>query len=80
MTIYKPNQNIRNGVPQRMRKFVIFSWLYLLSIPLFAQDIKVAQLDCEYRNNPIGIDVLSPSLSWKLQSSKHNVMQKAYQI
>jgi alpha-L-rhamnosidase len=63
-----------------MRKLVIFSWLYLLSIPLFAQNIKVAQLDCEYRNNPIGIDVLSPSLSWKLQSSKHNVMQKAYQI
>jgi alpha-L-rhamnosidase len=63
-----------------MRKLVIFSWLYFLSIPLFAQNIKVAQLDCEYRNNPIGIDVLSPSLSWKLQSSKHNVMQKAYQI
>lgn len=63
-----------------MSKLVIFSWLYLLSIPLFAQDIKVAQLDCEYRNNPIGIDVLSPGLSWKLQSSKHNVMQVAYQI
>ncbi|MDQ0639336.1 alpha-L-rhamnosidase [Pedobacter sp. W3I1] len=63
-----------------MSKLVIFSWLYLLSIPLFAQDIKVAQLDCEYRNNPIGIDVQSPGLSWKLQSSKHNVMQSAYQI
>ncbi|TCD28297.1 alpha-L-rhamnosidase [Pedobacter psychrodurus] len=63
-----------------MSKLVIFSWLYLLSIPLFAQDIKVAQLDCEYRNNPIGIDVFSPSLSWKLQSSKHNVMQAAYQV
>lgn len=63
-----------------MSKLVIFSWLFLLSIPLFAQDIKVAQLDCEYRNNPIGIDVQSPGLSWKLQSSKHNVMQTAYQI
>ncbi|MDQ0966041.1 alpha-L-rhamnosidase [Flavobacterium sp. W4I14] len=63
-----------------MSKFVIFSWLYLLSIPLFAQDIKVAQLDCAYRNNPIGIDVLSPSLSWKLQSAKHNIMQTGYQI
>jgi len=63
-----------------MSKLVIFSWLYLLSIPLFAQDIKVARLDCEYRNNPIGIDVQSPGLSWKLQSSKHNVMQTAYQI
>jgi alpha-L-rhamnosidase len=63
-----------------MSKLVIFSWLYLLSIPLFAQDIKVAQLDCAYRNNPIGIDVLSPGLSWKLQSAKHNIMQTSYQI
>ncbi|CAH0254386.1 hypothetical protein SRABI27_03046 [Pedobacter sp. Bi27] len=63
-----------------MSKLVIFSWLYLLSIPLFAQDIKVAQLNCAYRNNPIGIDVLSPALSWKLQSAKHNIMQTSYQI
>jgi alpha-L-rhamnosidase len=63
-----------------MSKLVIFSWLYLLSIPLFAQDIKVAQLNCAYRNNPIGIDVLSPGLSWKLQSAKHNIMQTGYQI
>ncbi|QNR86391.1 family 78 glycoside hydrolase catalytic domain [Pedobacter riviphilus] len=63
-----------------MSKLVIFSWLYLLSIPLFAQDIKVAQLDCAYRNNPLGIDVLSPALSWKLQSAKHNIMQTSYQI
>jgi len=63
-----------------MSKLVIFSWLYLLSIPLFAQDIKVAQLDCAYRNNPIGIDVLSPHLSWKLQSAKHNIIQTGYQI
>jgi len=63
-----------------MSKLVIFSWLYFLSIPLFGQDIKVAQLDCEYRNNPIGINVLSPHLSWKLQSAKHNVTQVAYRI
>lgn len=63
-----------------MSKLVIFSWLYLLSISLFAQDIKVAQLDCAYRNNPIGIDVLSPHLSWKLQSARHNIMQTGYQI
>ncbi|WP_255562582.1 glycoside hydrolase family 2 TIM barrel-domain containing protein [Pedobacter sp. D749] len=53
-----------------MSKLLIFSWLYLLSIPLFAQDLKVAQLDGEYRNNPIGIDVQSPGLSWEIQSSK----------
>jgi len=63
-----------------MSKTLIFSWLYLLSIPLFAQDIKIAYLSCGYRNNPIGIDLVSPGLSWKLESSKRNVMQTAYQI
>ncbi|MFC4211014.1 family 78 glycoside hydrolase catalytic domain [Pedobacter lithocola] len=63
-----------------MNKLVIFSWLYLLSFPLFAQEIKVAHVSCEYRNNPIGIDIVNPYLSWKLQSSKHNVLQSAYHV
>ena len=63
-----------------MSKILIFSWFYLLSTSLFAQDIKVDQLSCGYRNNPIGIDFVSPNLSWKLQSSKHNVMQTAYRV
>lgn len=63
-----------------MSKLVIFSWLYLFAFPLFAQEIKVAQVSCEYRNNPIGIDVNNPSLIWKLESTQHNVMQTAYQI
>ncbi|TCD12200.1 alpha-L-rhamnosidase [Pedobacter frigidisoli] len=63
-----------------MGKLLIFFWLFLFSLPLFAQDIKVARLSCAYRNNPIGIDFVSPSLSWKLQSVKHNVMQTAYQV
>jgi len=63
-----------------MSKLLIFFWLFLFSLPLFAQGIKVARLSCAYRNNPVGIDLLSPGLSWKLQSSKHNVMQTAYQI
>lgn len=63
-----------------MSKMLVFFWLFLLSLRLFAQDIKVARLSCSYRDNPIGIDFVSPALSWKLQSSGHNVMQSAYQI
>ncbi|WP_244214319.1 family 78 glycoside hydrolase catalytic domain [Pedobacter jejuensis] len=63
-----------------MSKLLIFLCLFLFTVPLFAQDIKVARLSCGYRNNPIGIDFVSPDLSWKLQSSKHNVMQSAYQL
>ncbi|KLT64401.1 family 78 glycoside hydrolase catalytic domain [Pedobacter sp. BMA] len=63
-----------------MSKILVFFWLFLFSISLFAQDIKVARLSCSYRDNPIGIDFVSPILSWKLQSSGSNVMQSAYQI
>lgn len=63
-----------------MSKLVIFFWLYLFSLPLFATEIKVVQLICEYRERPAGVDVAQPRLSWKLQSLKHNVVQTAYQV
>ncbi|WP_433744445.1 family 78 glycoside hydrolase catalytic domain [Paenibacillus amylolyticus] len=40
----------------------------------------VIHLRCEYRINPIGLDVKSPRLSWKLQSDRRNCMQSAYQV
>jgi len=63
-----------------MNKLVIFSFFYLFTFPLFAQEIKVSHLSCEYRTNPLGIDVVQPHLSWQMVSDKHNVMQTAYQV
>lgn len=40
----------------------------------------VSHLRCEYKMNPIGLDVKSPRLSWQLQSDRRNCMQSAYQI
>ena len=40
----------------------------------------VTQLVCEYKANPLGIDVVQPRLSWKLVSSGNDVMQTAYEI
>ena len=40
----------------------------------------VSNLICEYHNNPIGIDIRNPRLSWKIQSSEENVLQTAYEI
>ncbi|WP_145148626.1 alpha-L-rhamnosidase [Paenibacillus xylanexedens] len=40
----------------------------------------VSHLRCEYKINPIGLDVKSPRLSWQLQSDRRNCMQYAYQI
>ena len=38
------------------------------------------ELRCEYRTNPLGIDVVSPRLSWILKSNQRGQMQSAYQI
>ncbi|MBP2655653.1 MAG: alpha-L-rhamnosidase [Firmicutes bacterium] len=45
-----------------------------------ANNIQVVSLKCEYRINPLGIDVLKPRLSWKLQTQARNIMQSAYRI
>ncbi|MHA1132484.1 MAG: glycoside hydrolase family 78 protein [Candidatus Helarchaeota archaeon] len=38
------------------------------------------RLRCEYLNNPLGIDVDKPRLSWILESDERNQIQTAYQI
>src|SRR5690606_18096668 len=42
--------------------------------------LTAADLRCEYRPNPLGIDVPRPRLSWKLQSDARGVRQHAYHI
>ena len=42
--------------------------------------MQVENLRCEYKRDPVGIDVRSPRLSWKLVSPERNVMQTAYRI
>lgn len=43
-------------------------------------DLKVVRLSCEYKENPLGIDVKRPRLSWQIESDRRGVMQSAYQI
>jgi alpha-L-rhamnosidase len=45
-----------------------------------AQKPRVTDLLCEYRVNPIGIDEIAPRLSWKLETTKRNTAQTAYEI
>ena len=42
--------------------------------------MQISGLRCEYRLNPIGIDVPQPCLSWGLQSDRRGACQRAYQI
>jgi alpha-L-rhamnosidase len=40
----------------------------------------ISHLTCEYRTNPLGIDVLQPRLSWQLESDQRGTRQSAYRI
>ncbi|NQV31524.1 MAG: family 78 glycoside hydrolase catalytic domain, partial [Phycisphaeraceae bacterium] len=42
--------------------------------------IKTGDLQCEYLGNPLGIDVLEPRLSWKMESSQRVQKQTAFRI
>lgn len=41
---------------------------------------QIGNLTCEYRTNPLGIDITSPRLSWQLQSDRNGARQTAYRI
>jgi alpha-L-rhamnosidase len=43
-------------------------------------DVRVMALRCEYLTDPLGIDVVQPRLSWKLESLWRGQKQTAYQV
>ena len=56
-----------------------FLIIHLSSLSVWAQ-VSVSNLLCENKENPAGIAVQQPRLSWQLASSKRNVTQTAYEI
>jgi alpha-L-rhamnosidase len=62
-----------------MKKSIYLLFL-LLPFGAFAQSLKVLNLQCEYKTNPLGIESAKPKLSWQLQSDARNVMQTAYRV
>jgi len=62
-----------------MKKSISLLFL-LLPFGAFAQSLKVLNLQCEYKTNPLGIESLKPKLSWQIQSDTRNTMQTAYRV
>ena len=59
----------------------LIALLSLMSCSAFAaNDAELNSLRCEYHNNPLGIDITEPRLSWISQSEKRGWKQSAYQI
>lgn len=63
-----------------MRSFFCGLMVSALSIMHSSAGIKVTTLKCEYAENPVGIDVLQPRLSWVIESKERSKTQVAYQI
>ncbi|MCC7504033.1 MAG: family 78 glycoside hydrolase catalytic domain, partial [Saprospiraceae bacterium] len=55
-----------------------FALLFVCSV--HAQNLNVSSLTCEYKTDPVGIDVAKPRLSWKLNAPGRNVLQTAYAL
>lgn len=43
-------------------------------------EIKVVNVTCEYKKNPLGIDIKKPRISWQIQSDARGINQKCYQF
>lgn len=43
-------------------------------------NLKIKSVICEYLDNPLGIDVVNPRLSWKMYSDEKSKSQSAYRI
>ena len=66
-----------------MKKFFLHLTLIITLFTFSGQaqtKISVTNLQCEMLNNPEGIDVVQPRLSWQIKSEVNDVKQTAYQI
>ncbi|MFH7018328.1 glycoside hydrolase family 78 protein [Flavobacterium sp. FlaQc-47] len=66
-----------------MKKFFLHLTIIISLFTLSAKaqnKISVTNLQCEMLNNPEGIDVVKPRLSWQINADVNDVKQTAYQI
>ena len=61
--------------------FVLFFFLLLFVGSAKALDtVQISRLTCESLQNPVGIDVTKPRLSWQLSGERRGLKQTAYQV
>ena len=68
-----------------MKSKRVAGWL-MTAVLAFAVSVRgegvlvVKKLRCEYKVDPVGIDVRKPRLSWELESAEKNVLQTSYEV
>lgn len=64
-----------------IKRIILFSLsVALLSACTQTGRNSISKLKCEYRTDPMGIDVPATRLSWEIESNSRGVLQQAYQI
>ena len=63
-----------------MIRFLLMTCVLLAFAPRHSTALTVTDPRCEYRNNPLGVDVAQPRLGWTLESSRRSEQQTAYQV
>ena len=67
--------------PEKLIVFLLTTVLLLAGINTASlAKNQVIKLVCEYKTNPVGIDVKAPRLSWQISSDDNNVVQTAFEI
>lgn len=78
-------KNSKDGKRVKMKQLAMILLACMMSalggcVVTTGSSVSVKELRCEYRVNPLGIDVVKPRLSWVLESSQRGQIQSAYQI
>jgi len=64
-----------------MRKLTATLFFFIfLSFQAFSQSLQIEDVRCEYKVNPLGVDIARPRLSWKINSTERNITQTYYRI
>lgn len=64
-----------------LKKLLAAASLSLFATFAFTQaSLTVRNLRCEYKVDPLGIDVQTPRFSWQLQSSERGILQTSYEV
>ncbi len=63
-----------------MKSLRLSFFLIILSAGISGQSLYVSDLKCEHRQDPAGIDVRQPRLSWKVKGDGNSILQTAYSL
>ncbi|MEO6706771.1 MAG: family 78 glycoside hydrolase catalytic domain, partial [Ginsengibacter sp.] len=63
-----------------MKELLIFFLTPFCFLKVIAGNVEVKDLQCQYMEKPLGVEIRNPQLSWKIISSRRNVMQSAFRV